>query len=422
MVINMKAWVIAIVLGNIAHTSWGKVHVPTWNGDDLDVLQVNTSHPHPPCCSGCPNGPCTACRTPGTGVCCPCLPPFPPLPPCQKAETCKNLTSPRGYGVSFGMLGDLMVFAGGFKGNSNLDAIDVLNSTSYTWTHAKMSSERDLFAGAGLGATAIFGCGEGDGGGTADIFDVLTLEVSSVTLKGGSRKKCAATSVILASDSEGNPTDGKIIIAGGYKSTAVDVWDLKTKTWSLTQMSVSHFYMASAAAGPFSLFCGGLEPSGDSSLCDIYDARGSGSWSTGNLAAPCREISGSGVTGFAGAQLAVFNGGGHHSVFNASSTPPTWTYSNNTPGRSPWSKMGVTSVGDRYAVFGGGNGNNVNIEIFDGLENRWMFSKYNLSLGREQIMAAGTNTMVAFAGGSIGDYKPTGYTSLIEIFNISALV
>eukprot|EP00040_Diaphanoeca_grandis_P006052 m.35712 g.35712 ORF g.35712 m.35712 type:complete len:180 (-) comp17190_c0_seq1:166-705(-) len=142
----------------------------------------------------------------------------------------------------------------------------------------------------------------------------------------------------------------------------------------------------------------------------------------GNLAAPCREISGSGVTGFAGAQLAVFNGGGHHSVFNASSTPPTWTYSNNTPGRSPWSKMGVTSVGDRYAVFGGGNGNNVNIEIFDGLENRWMFSKYNLSLGREQIMAAGTNTMVAFAGGSIGDYKPTGYTSLIEIFNISALV
>ena len=37
------------------------------------------------------------------------------------------------------------------------------------------------------------------------------------------------------------PTEGKILIAGGYKSVAVDVWDLKTNTWSLTKMSISHF-------------------------------------------------------------------------------------------------------------------------------------------------------------------------------------
>jgi len=387
----------------------------------IDVgSNFNTSHPHPPCCSGCPQGPCTSCRTPGTGVCCPCLPPFPPLPPCQKEETCINMTSARGYGVSFGMLHDLMVFAGGFKGNANLDAIDVLNSTDLTWQHAKMSSERDLFDGAALGHIAIFGCGEGDGGGTADIFDVLTLKVSTVTLKGGSRKKCAATAVTLASDAQGNPTDGKIIIAGGYKSTSVDVWDFKTNTWTLTHMSVSHFYMASASAGPFSLFCGGLEPSGDSSLCDIYDARGNGSWSIGNLAATCREISGVGVAGAYGEQLAVFNGGGHHSLFNASTNQ--WTYSNNTPMKSPWSKMGSASVDDRWAVFGGGNGNNNNIEIYDGHENHWFFAKFNLSLGREQIMAAGTDSKIAFAGGSIGNYKPTGYTTLVEIFNISALV
>jgi hypothetical protein len=32
----------------------------------------------------------TACRTPGTGVCCPCLPPYPPEPPCAAPETCKS--------------------------------------------------------------------------------------------------------------------------------------------------------------------------------------------------------------------------------------------------------------------------------------------------------------------------------------------
>ena len=47
--------------------------------------------------------------------------------------------------------------------------------------------------------------------------------------------------------------------------------------------------------------------------------------------------------------------------------------------------MGVASVGNRYAVFGGSNGNGHTIEIFDGMENRWMFAKHNLTLGREQV-------------------------------------
>ena len=150
------------------------------------------------------------------------------------------IQSARGYGVGLGVR-DAMVFAGGFKGNSGLDAIDVYNTTTKQWSHAKMSTGRTLFDGAALGHTAIFGCGEGAGGGTADIFNVLTGEVKTVKLKGGSRKKCAATAVTLAVDTHGVPTEGKILIAGGYKSVAVDVWDLKTNTWSLTKMSISHF-------------------------------------------------------------------------------------------------------------------------------------------------------------------------------------
>lgn len=65
----------------------------------------------------------------------------------------------------------------------------------------------------------------------------------------------------LAVDSDGNPTDGKILIGGGYKSVAVDIYDLKTASWSLTKMSLSHFYMAAASAGPYSLFCAGQLPS-----------------------------------------------------------------------------------------------------------------------------------------------------------------
>ena len=52
-----------------------------------------------------------------------------------------------------------------------------------------MSTGRTLFDGAAIGYLAIFGCGEGDGGGTADIFNALTMKVTTVKLAGGSRKK-----------------------------------------------------------------------------------------------------------------------------------------------------------------------------------------------------------------------------------------
>ena len=103
-------------------------------------------------------------------------------------------------------------------------------------------------------------------GGTADIFDVITgkaskidefcikneefciknegfcvnndefLQVTTVKLKGGSRKKCAATAVVLARDTDGNPTEGKILIGGGYRSVAVDIWDLQSGTWSVSKV------------------------------------------------------------------------------------------------------------------------------------------------------------------------------------------
>ena len=76
--------------------------------------------------------------------------------------------------------------------------------------------------------------------------------------------------------------DGRIVSGSG--DNTLRIWDMATGKWSVTHMSISHFYMAAAAAGPFSLFCGGLAPSGDTSICDVYDARGAGKWSVGHLA------------------------------------------------------------------------------------------------------------------------------------------
>ena len=66
--------------------------LPLDGGDDGHSVNKAAYHPHPPCCKGCPHGPCTACRTPGANACCPCLPPFPPMPPCNTPETCTTLS------------------------------------------------------------------------------------------------------------------------------------------------------------------------------------------------------------------------------------------------------------------------------------------------------------------------------------------
>ena len=93
-----------------------------------------------------------------------------------------------------------------------------------------------------------------------------------------------------------------------------------------------------------------------------------------------------------------------------------------TPGRSPWCKFGAAAAGGRYAVFAGGNGNTDAIEVFDGKTAAWHFARHNLSFGREQVMGAGTRDAVAFAGGSIGAYKPTGYTKRVDLFHIADLL
>ena len=73
-------------------------------------------------------------------------------------------------------------------------------------------------------------------------------------------------------------------------------------------------------------------------------------------------------------------------------------------------------------MFAGGNGNTNTIEIFDGFSGSWFFGKHNLSLGREQVMGAGTKSMIGFAGGSIGAYTPTGYVSRVDMFTMQDLL
>ncbi len=88
-----------------------------------------------------------------------------------------------------------------------------------------------------------------------------------------------------------------------------------------------------------------------------------------HLPRPVREIAATSVMGGKDGTtpMAVFLGGGQASVYSFDNTTGagSWDYRNATAGRSPWGKMGraTAGVGQRFAVFAGGNGNCHNIEV-----------------------------------------------------------
>ena len=57
-----------------------------------------------------------------------------------------------------------------------------------------MSANRTLFAGASLGHVAVFACGEGAGGGTADVLDLRRGTVHTAMLQGGG-SRCLVAAV-----------------------------------------------------------------------------------------------------------------------------------------------------------------------------------------------------------------------------------
>ena len=63
-------------------------------------------------------------------------------------------------------------------------------------------------------------------------------------------------------------------------------------------------------------------------------------------------------------------------TFDPATGNGSWVYRNATLGRSPWAKMGraTAGLGERFAVFAGGNGNCHNIELYDAVRDRWFFA------------------------------------------------
>lgn len=224
----------------------------------------------------------------------------------------------------------------------------------------------------------------------------------------------------------------KIFFAGGYipipfdpitndsipVSSRVDIYDLTTKTWSTSELSLARRDIGTAVVGNKILFAGGGHNwTGGywgyidlSSRIDIYDIS-TNAWSTTELPVEMSFEYGwmDGTIAVAG-NKAIFCGtnwftGSKAFIYDV--TNNSWTTNSVSITRENFASA---SVGNKVLIAGGGG---TNVDVYDGNTNLWTVNY--LSENRGLLRAATLNNKAFFAGGG---YYPT-FWNTVDIYDNS---
>jgi PKD domain/Kelch motif len=230
----------------------------------------------------------------------------------------------------------------------------------------------------------------------------------------------------------------KIFIAGGYTSyttggdpanysNRVDIYDITTGQWTITQLSEPRAYDAVAVLGNKIFFAGGWNANGLRTTVDIYDVS-SNIWSMTQLSQARRGIAGGTIDNkvfFAGGTIFIPIGGGYYTqqlldrvdIYDASAnSSSTASLSEGRYCINDLEKINVTVVGGKI-FFSGGSCNTIQdcssnrIDIYDAVTNTWSYENYMAQNGGSLfsgIAAGNKNYRVTgeyWAGGNIVEIR-----------------
>ena len=220
-------------------------------------------------------------------------------------------------------------------------------------------------------------------------------------------------------------------------------------------LSVGRAQLAAATAGPFTIFAGGYDSSGnDTDAVDILDtSQGPWTWSTARLSTGRGVIGATGFIAPNGTAIAVFAGGKHESGdrsrtriidmvrFDAGTTAtkatsadhvvttfvPVWSTVRMSSARSMVSA--VSSTDGALVFFAGGeyaeNAQNQStkqcsdaVEIFDVTQSTWRQISLRLSQPRKKMAAVAVGRRVVFAGGYLSS---VGSVATVDILDVPTL-
>jgi hypothetical protein len=224
-----------------------------------------------------------------------------------------------GFGAT--TVGDLALFAGGaFRQTPSsplelTDVVDIYDTAANAWTTDALSQRRRYVSAASVGSLALFG------GGYAYDPDTDTA----------------------------------------FYTTAVDLYDSVSRTWTTAALSQPRANLAAVTAGDFALFGGGFwydEGYVYSNVVDVFNAT-DGTWTATTLP----TAAGSDITALAAGGLALFADGDTVDVYDP--VAGSWTTTS-----VPGDRLGIGEAAGDKAVFIGEDG----AAVFDATTREWTFT------------------------------------------------
>jgi hypothetical protein len=283
------------------------------------------------------------------------------------------------------------------------------------WTYSNLSQPKNWMGAVTLGNKAYFAGGETDQGVTSmvEIYDVGTGTWDTTIHLSVARSNISAVAC-----------DSMVFFAGGILEnwqtvSNVDIWDTRTRQWSVKQLSIPRFQLSAVSKGHKVLFAGGILTNLTGyNRVDIYDTQ-TGTWSTASLSME-RGSMASAIVG----DLAIFAGGllpggavtNRVDIYNF--TTNTWSTTTLSQARC---LARATTVGNKVLIAGGMTANfavpSDRVDIYDAVSQTW--STASLSAPRSLIGAATIDRKAYFAGGCSFGYSAVLYdfSDVIDIHN-----
>ncbi len=197
----------------------------------------------------------------------------------------------------------------------------------------------------------------------------------------------------------------------GYRSSAVNIYDVTTNSWSTTTLpSGPRQYLAGTAVGTKAFFAGGETSSAITAEVDIYDVS-TGSWSTTALPSGPRENLAATTVG----TKAIFAGGSGSAAVDIYDTT-TGTWSKGTLPSGARGYLAATAVGTKAIFAGGYNGNYVKwVDIYDVSTGQWTTGTLSQAYigSYTDLVATTAGTKAFFTGGTASG------TNVVDVYDAS---
>ena len=183
-----------------------------------------------------------------------------------------NLSIPR-YNPTATSVGKMVLFAGGWNDNA-ISIVDMLNTSSNSWTSHHLETNPGFMTSASVVDVAFF-----NGGTVLDVYNATSNTWYTTSLSVQRYNEAVASSGNYAIWAGGLST------AEGQLTSVVEIFTysgIGTGTWKTASLSEARYKMAATAVGNYFLFAGGHNGTTSVKTVEIYNTE-TNSWSMTNL-------------------------------------------------------------------------------------------------------------------------------------------